>query len=110
MFTDPQLAHVGLHERDFASTNRGVKTATMPMSYVARAAETAETRGLMKAAVDAETGEILGFTCLGIEGGEVMAVVQMAMMGRLKWWDLEGAVLTHPSLSESLNNLWAYLK
>ncbi|KAH8169634.1 pyridine nucleotide-disulfide oxidoreductase domain-containing protein [Sarocladium implicatum] len=110
MFTDPQLAHIGLHERDFASTNRSIKTATMPMSYVARAAETAETRGLMKAAVDAETGEILGFTCLGIEGGEVMAVVQIAMMGGLKWWDLEGAVLTHPSLSESLNNLWAYLK
>ena len=110
MFTDPQLAHIGLHERDLAATGRQIKRATMPMSYVARAAETAETRGLMKASVDGDTGEILGFTCLGMEGGEIMAVVQMAMMGGLKWWDLEGAVLTHPSLSESLNNLWGYLK
>ncbi|KAK0385816.1 hypothetical protein NLU13_6993 [Sarocladium strictum] len=108
MFTDPQLAHVGLHARDLSSGSRKIKTATMPMSYVARAAETEETRGLMKATVDAETGEILGFTCLGIEGGEVMAVVQMAMMGGLKWWDLHAAVLTHPSLSESLNNLWGH--
>ena len=82
----------------------------MPMSYVARALETDETRGMMKATVDAETGEILGFTCLGIEGGEIMAVVQTAMMGGLKWWDLEAAVWAHPSLAESLNNLWGFLK
>ncbi|KAL2202125.1 FAD/NAD(P)-binding domain-containing protein [Sarocladium strictum] len=110
MFTDPQLAHVGFHARDFQGQGRKVKTAKMPMSYVARAAETAETRGMMKATVDAETGEILGFTCLGIEGGELMAVVQVAMMGGLKWWDLQGAVLTHPSVSESLNNLWGHFE
>jgi pyruvate/2-oxoglutarate dehydrogenase complex dihydrolipoamide dehydrogenase (E3) component len=110
MFTDPQLAHIGLHARDLVSRANPTKTAVMPMSSVARAAETDETRGLIKAAVDAETGEILGFTCFGIEGGEVMAVVQMAMMGGLRWWDLQAAVLTHPSLAESLNNLWGYLK
>lgn len=110
MYTDPQLGHVGLHARDLASTGRKTKTAKMPMSYVARAIETDETRGLMKATVDAETGEILGFTCLGIEGGEVMAIVQTAMMGNVKWWDLEAAVWAHPSLAESLNNLWAYLE
>jgi pyruvate/2-oxoglutarate dehydrogenase complex dihydrolipoamide dehydrogenase (E3) component len=108
MYTDPQLGHVGLHARDLAGRN--VKTATMPMGYVARATETDEPRGLMKATVDAETGEILGFTCLGIEGGEVMAIVQTAMMGGLKWWDLKAAVWAHPSLAESLNNLWGYLE
>lgn len=108
MYTDPQLGHVGLHERDL--TGRKTKTAIMPMSSVARASETAETRGMMKAIVDADTGEILSFTCLGIEGGEIMSLVQMAMMGGLKWWDLEAAVWAHPTLAESLNNLWAYLK
>ncbi|ORY59222.1 uncharacterized protein BCR38DRAFT_488958 [Pseudomassariella vexata] len=110
IYTDPQLAHVGLHERDLETMQRKTKTARMPMGYVARAIETDETRGLMKATVDAETGDILGFTCLGVEGGEVMSIVQTAMMGGVKWWDLEAAVWAHPSLAESLNNLWAYLQ
>ena len=110
VYTDPQLGHVGQHEREFEDTSRKVKTASMPMSYVARAAEMDEQRGMMKATVDAETGEILGFTCLGVEGGEVMSLVQMAMMGKLKWWDLEAAVWSHPALAESLNNLWGNWK
>lgn len=108
MYTDPQLGHIGLHDRDLSG--RKVKTAVMPMQYVARALETAEPRGMMKATVDAETGEILGFTCLGLEGGEVMSIVQTAMMGGLKWWDLQAAVYAHPTLAEGLNNLWGYLK
>lgn len=108
VYTDPQLGHVGLHARDLEG--RKTRTAKMPMSYVARALETDETRGLMKATVDAETGEILGFTCLGVEGGEIMAVAQTAMMGGLKWWDLEAAVWAHPSLAESLNNLWGHFE
>ena len=82
----------------------------MPMSYVARALETDESRGMMKAVVDGETGMILGFTCLGIEGGEVMAVVQMAIMGNVGWERLRDAVWAHPSLAESLNNLWGFLE
>jgi pyruvate/2-oxoglutarate dehydrogenase complex dihydrolipoamide dehydrogenase (E3) component len=109
MYTDPQLGHIGLHDRDLVD-RKNVKTASMPMEYVARALETAEPRGMMKAAVDAETGEILGFTCLGLEGGEVMSIVQTAMMGGLKYWDLEAAVYAHPTLAESLNTLWGYLK
>ncbi|KAH7313344.1 mercuric reductase [Stachybotrys elegans] len=104
----PRLGHVGLHARDLRG--RKTQTAVMPMSYVARAAETNEPRGMMKATVDAETGEILGFTCIGVEGGEIMSMVQMAMMGGLKWWDLEAAVWAHPTWAESLNNLWASLK
>jgi pyruvate/2-oxoglutarate dehydrogenase complex dihydrolipoamide dehydrogenase (E3) component len=110
MYTDPQLGHVGLHNRDLLTSKREVKIAKMPMSYVARALETAEPRGMMKVAVDAKTGEILGFTCLGLEGGEIMSIVQTAMMGNLKWWDLEAAVYAHPTLAESLNNLWGHLE
>lgn len=116
VYTDPQLGHVGIHERDVTAASLSktdyshVKSVSMPMTSVARALETDETGGLMKATVNVETGEILGFTCLGIEGGEVMAMVQTAMMGGLRWWDLEEAVWAHPSLAESLNNLFAQLK
>ncbi|PWI67010.1 hypothetical protein PCL_04516 [Purpureocillium lilacinum] len=113
VYTDPQLGHVGLHEhearRDLAP-GRTIQVASMPMSYVARALETDETRGLMRAVVDADSQQILGFTCLGLEGGEIMSVVQMAMVGRVKWTALRDAVWAHPSLAESLNNLWGFLK
>ena len=114
VYTDPQLGHIGLHEHEaralYPSDPKRIKVAKMPMAYVARALETDESRGMMKAVVDSETGMILGFTCLGIEGGEVMAVVQMAMMGNLSWERLRDTVWAHPSLAESLNNLWAFLE
>jgi pyruvate/2-oxoglutarate dehydrogenase complex dihydrolipoamide dehydrogenase (E3) component len=111
-YTDPQMGHVGLHEAEarakFPGTN--IKTASMPMAYVARALEMDESRGMMKAVVDMESGLILGFSCLGIEGGEIMSMVQMAMMGGLRWEKLRDAVFAHPALAESLNNLWGFLK
>lgn len=111
-YTDPQLAHVGLHESEARQKypGRKIKTAKMPMNYVARALETDESRGLMKAVVDGESGEILGFTCLGIEGGEVMSIVQMAMIGKVRWEVLRDGVWAHPALAESLNNIWGFLE
>ena len=112
VYTDPQLGHVGLHEHEARAAGKtaAIKVARMPMSSVARALETDETRGMMKAVVDAETGLILGFTCLGVEGGEVMSIVEMAMMGGVRWELLRDAVWAHPALAESLNNLWGYLE
>ncbi|KAK5739178.1 hypothetical protein LTR17_005479 [Elasticomyces elasticus] len=112
MYTDPQLGHIGLHEHEARTKypERTIKTATMPMSYVARALETAETRGLMKAVVDDDSQQILGFTCLGMEGGEIMSIVQVAMIGRLPYTSLQSAIFAHPTLAESLNNLWGFLK
>ena len=81
VFMDPQLGRVGMTESEAQQSGRKIRVARMPMSSVARALEVDETRGLMKAVVDAETEEILGATVLGIEGGEVMTVFQMAMMG-----------------------------
>lgn len=62
MYIDPQLGHIGLHEHEARSKypNADIKTATMPMAYVARALETDESRGLMKAVVNGESGQILG--------------------------------------------------
>lgn len=111
-YTDPQLGHVGLHEDEARKMypNKKIKIAKMPMTYVARALETDETRGLMKAVVDGDSGEILGFSCLGIEGGEVMSIMQMAMMGGVKYQTLRDAVWAHPALAESLNNIWGSLE
>lgn len=112
VFTDPQLAHVGLHEKEAREKfpNMKIQTAKMPMAYVARALETDESRGMMKAVVDGDTGVILGFTCLGVDGGEIMSTVQMAMIGNLPYQKLRDAVLAHPTLAESLNNIWASLE
>ncbi|KAI9796537.1 MAG: hypothetical protein M1833_006101 [Piccolia ochrophora] len=112
VYTDPQLGHVGLQEREAREKfpNRKIQTAKMPMEYIARALETEETRGFMKATVDGESGEILGFTCIGVEGGELMSMVQLAMMGGLKYQKLRDGVFAHPAWAESLNNIWNFLE
>jgi pyruvate/2-oxoglutarate dehydrogenase complex dihydrolipoamide dehydrogenase (E3) component len=80
------------------------------MDYVARALEVDETRGFMKAVVYAENGQILGAVILGIEGGEIMAQLQLAMMGELPYTVLKDAVFAHPTLAESLNNLFNHFQ
>jgi pyruvate/2-oxoglutarate dehydrogenase complex dihydrolipoamide dehydrogenase (E3) component len=106
LFIDPPLGRVGLTEAEARAQNKNVRVAKMPMSYVARALEVDETRGSMKAIVDAETGQILGAAVLGIEGGEIMAQLQLAMMGKLPYTTLREAVFAHPTLAESLNTLF----
>ena len=105
-FIDPQLGHVGLGEEEARGQGRNIRIAKMPMSHVARALETDESRGFMKAVVDAETDQILGATVLGIEGGEVMAVFEVAIMGNLPYTALREGIFAHPTLAEGLNNLF----
>jgi len=107
VFMDPQLAGVGLREEEAGAQNRRVRVARMDMSRVARALEVAEPRGFMKAIVDGESDRILGFTVLGIEGGEMMSAMELAMMGGLPYTALRDAVFAHPTLMESFNNLFA---
>ena len=106
VFMDPQLGRVGLSETEARVQGRPFRVAKLPMTHVARAIEVDETRGFMKAVVDAETDLILGCAVLGIEGGEVMSVVQVAMMGGLPYTALRDGVFAHPTLAESLNNLF----
>lgn len=106
-FIDPQLARIGMSEEEARRSGRPIRVAKMPMSWVARALEVDETRGLMKAIVDTESGKILGATVLGIEGGELMSMMQIAMMGGLHYTVLKDATLAHPTLAESLNNLFS---
>jgi len=109
MFIDPQLATVGLNETEAQKRGVEYRVAKLPMTGVARAIETSETRGFMKAIVDAKTEQILGCTILGIEGGEIMSMLQIAMMGKVPYTAIKEAVFAHPTLAESLNNLFMTL-
>ncbi|WP_426670262.1 mercuric reductase [Mucilaginibacter sp. McL0603] len=106
MFTDPQLGHVGISETEAKKQGLNFKVAKLPMTHVARAIETGDTRGFMKAVVDADTKKILGATVLGPEGGEIMTVLQMAMEGGITYDRIRYCVFAHPLYSESLNNLF----
>src|SRR3984885_4847826 len=108
LYTDPQLGRIGLTEEQARAQNKRVRVARMPMTSVARATETGETRGFMKAIVDADSGLILGAAVLGIEGGEIMSMLELAMMGKLSHTVLHDAIFAHPTLAESLNNLFLH--
>src|SRR5713101_5363380 len=106
VFIDPQLGRVGLTETDARAQKRNIRVAKLAMTSVARALETDETRGFIKAIVDAETNQILGAAVLGIEGGEIMSAIEIAMMGKLPYTALRDGIFAHPTLAESLNNLF----
>ena len=105
VFIDPQLGRVGLSESEARARGLDIRVAKMPMSYVARALEVSESRGFMKAVIDADTKQILGCAVLGIEGGEIMGMIEIAMMGKLPYTILKDGIFAHPTLAESLNNL-----
>ena len=109
VFMDPELGRVGLSEREAQKHGISYEVAKMPMSHVARALEMDETRGFMKALVDPKTKQILGCAILGVGGGEVMSVLQVAMMGQLPYTSIRDGVFAHPTLAESLNNLFMRL-
>ncbi len=106
VFIDPQLGRIGLTEAEARGQGRDIRVAKMPMTYVARALETAESRGLMKIIVDRESELILGAAILGIEGGETASAIQLAMMGGLKFTALRDGIFAHPTLAEALNNVF----
>jgi pyruvate/2-oxoglutarate dehydrogenase complex dihydrolipoamide dehydrogenase (E3) component len=108
IYIDPQLGRIGITEAQARAQNKNIRIAKMPMSSVARALEVDESRGFMKAVVDAETNQVLGAAVLGIEGGEVMSMLQLAMMGKIPFTILRDAIFAHPTLAESLNNLFTH--
>ena len=109
VFIDPQLGRVGLSETAARAAGKRIRVAKMGMDSVARALETAESRGFMKAVVDADTEQILGCAVLGLEGGEIMALLQMAMLGHIPYPILRDGIFAHPTLAESLNGLFSHL-
>lgn len=107
LFTDPELARVGLNESEARKREIPYRLARIPIAAVLRTRTLSETRGFLKALIGAETDEILGFTAFGPQAGEVMAVVQTAMLAKLPYTTLRDAVLTHPTMAEGLTVLFA---
>ncbi len=106
VFTDPQLGRVGLSERQARERDIEVKVFKMPAKHIARALETGEARGMMKVLVDVTTDRILGCAILTVDGGEIMSALQLAMVGGLTVSSIKDTVFAHPTLAESLNNLF----
>jgi pyruvate/2-oxoglutarate dehydrogenase complex dihydrolipoamide dehydrogenase (E3) component len=106
MFTDPPLARVGLSESEARAQGLEVRVASLPMSAVLRTEATDEKLGFMKSLVGADDS-IVGFTMIGSEAGEVMAVVQTAMLARLTYPRLRDAVIAHLTVAEGLGPLFS---
>lgn len=107
MFTDPELARVGLNESEAKSRGINYRLVKMPMAGVLRTRTISESRGFIKMLIDAASDRILGITVFGAEASELMAVVQIAMLGELPYTLLRDAIFTHPTAAEGLTVLLA---
>jgi len=106
LYTDPPLARVGLSEDEASQSGLNIRVARIPTASVLRARTISETRGFLKAIIG-EDDRILGFTMIGPEAGEVMTVVQMAMVGGMPYTALKNGVIAHPTMAEGLNVLFS---
>ncbi|MEH2221609.1 mercuric reductase [Nostoc sp.] len=109
LFIDPELAHVGLTETEAQQQGYAIRVAKVDASAVPRARTLGQTDGLLKAIVDTETGRILGCSLLCHEAGEVISTVQMVMQAQMPYTVLRDGILTHPTMTEGLNILFAKL-
>jgi pyruvate/2-oxoglutarate dehydrogenase complex dihydrolipoamide dehydrogenase (E3) component len=107
MFTDPELARIGLSEKEARARGIAYRVAKIPMVADLRARTLSETRGFMKALIATDSDRILGFTAFGVSAGEIMGAVQIAMIGQLPYTALRDAVITHPTLLEGLIGLFS---
>ncbi|WP_298735265.1 mercuric reductase [uncultured Chitinophaga sp.] len=109
MFTDPQLGRIGLSEKEATQQGLRYQVASLPMNNVARAIETGNTEGFMKVLIAPGSGKILGAAIFGAEGGELMSLLQMAMLGGITAQQMKEMVFAHPLYAEALNNLFLSL-
>jgi pyruvate/2-oxoglutarate dehydrogenase complex dihydrolipoamide dehydrogenase (E3) component len=107
MFTDPEFARVGLSETEAKERGISYRMAKIPMVAVLRTRTLSETRGFLKALIDTETDRILGFTAIGVEAGEIMAAVQVAMLAGMPYTALRDGIFAHPTLAEGLIPLFS---
>jgi pyruvate/2-oxoglutarate dehydrogenase complex dihydrolipoamide dehydrogenase (E3) component len=105
VFTDPPLARVGLSESDAQRQGIPVRLGKIPMRRVLRTNATDETEGFMKMLVGVKDDRILGFTMIGSEAGEVMAVIHTAMLAEAPYTKLRDAVFAHLTVAEGLGPL-----
>jgi pyruvate/2-oxoglutarate dehydrogenase complex dihydrolipoamide dehydrogenase (E3) component len=107
MFTDPEFARIGLSETEAKERGIAYRLAKIPMIAVLRTRTLSETRGFLKALIDTESDRILGFTALGVEAGEIIAAVQVAMVAGLPYTALRDTIFTHPTMLEGLIPLFS---
>ena len=105
LFTDPEIAHVGLYESEVRAKKIPYRVSKLPMAAVLRTRTLSETRGFMKALIGADD-RILGFTVFGAEASELMAVVQTAIVGNMPYTALGGIIFTHPTAAEGIVGLF----
>ena len=105
LFTEPELARVGLTEKEARQKGQDIFVAKLPVAAIPRAKTMSETRGFIKVVIDVKTNQILGCAILSIEAGEMLGTVQMAMIAGLPFTALRDAVLSHPTMVEGFNNL-----
>jgi pyruvate/2-oxoglutarate dehydrogenase complex dihydrolipoamide dehydrogenase (E3) component len=101
LFTDPEVARVGLNEQEARAQGISYRLFRLPMAADLRARTLSEMRGFMKALVG-QDDQIIGFTVFGVSGGEIMGTIQMAMLGKLPYTVVRDAIITHPTLLEGL--------
>jgi len=107
LFTDPEFARIGLSEKEAKAQGIAYRLFKIPMEAVMRASTLSETRGFLKALVEADGDRILGFTGFGVGAGEVLSSVQIAMVAGLPYTALRDAILTHPTLVEGFIPLFS---
>jgi pyruvate/2-oxoglutarate dehydrogenase complex dihydrolipoamide dehydrogenase (E3) component len=104
-YVGPELARIGLNEREARERGVAYRLAKIPVAEVLRGRTISEDRGFLKAMVEANVDRILGFTALAPEAGEIMSAVQVAMIAGLPYTSLRDAILTHPTMAEGLADL-----
>jgi pyruvate/2-oxoglutarate dehydrogenase complex dihydrolipoamide dehydrogenase (E3) component len=107
LFTDPELARVGLDETQARQQGIPFRVSKIPMASVLRARTLSETRGFLKALISTTDDQILGFTCFGVGAGETMATVQLAMKAGVPYTVLRDMTITHPTLAEGIVSLFS---
>ncbi|WPU94818.1 FAD-dependent oxidoreductase [Mucilaginibacter sabulilitoris] len=106
MFTDPELARIGLSEKEAQEQGVAYRLAKIPFGAILRTRTLSETKGFMKALVDTESDRILGFCAFGVEAGELLAPVQVVMSAQLPYTILRDMIFSHPTMAEGLNSLF----
>lgn len=107
VFIEPTLSHVGMHEEEARKAGRDIRVNRIAVAAFPRSRILGSTEGVLKAVIDAKTDEILGCTLFGAESGEVINTVATSMKHGVTAHDLSNSIFTHPSMSESLNDLFA---
>lgn len=107
IFTDPELGRIGITEKEAREMGLDFSVAKMKTAFIARAVETGETSGFLKAIVDNKTKKILGASIISTNGGELMSLLQIAMLGNLSYDQLRDTMFAHPTYAEAINNLFS---